>query len=119
MSTIIIDITEIISPDLKSRVLVRDLDLYIQNLNVSEVIVDFAKVKFATRSFVDEFYNTFIKEGANKANVKLENVSPDFQSVFDAVKLTQNRPKNKSNTGSVEYLDSMAEIKKFFSTLAL
>lgn len=115
----IIDISEVIGPDLKSRSVVRDFDLYIQNLNTSNVVVDFSKVKFATRSFIDEFYNTFIKAGANNINVETKNVSPDLQAVFEAVKLTQNRPKSKDNTGSVVYLDSMAEVKKFFNSLAL
>ena len=120
MNKAIIDISEITSPDLRSRLIVRDFDLYIQNLNISDVIVDFSKVKFATRSFIDEFYNVFIKAGANKVNVKLENVSPDLQAIFEAVKLTQTRPKSKgNNTGSVVYLDSMEEVKEFFNTLAL
>ena len=112
----IIDITEILSQDLKSRSVVRDFDLYIHNLNVSNVVVDFSKVKFATRSFIDEFYNTFIKAGANTVNVKLENVSSDLQALFDAVKSTQTRPKSKDNTGSVVYLNSMEDVKNFFST---
>ena len=119
MNKTIIDISEIISPDLRSRFTVRDFDLYIQNLNVSDVVVDFSKVKFATRSFIDEFYNVFIKADANKVNVKLKNVSPDLQAIFEAVKQTQTRPKSKDNTGSVVYFDSMEEINKFFNTLAL
>ena len=119
MDKIIIDISKVISQDLKSRVVVRDFELYIQNLNVPVVVVDFSNVKFATRSFMDEFYNTFLKSETNKTKVELKNVPPDLQAIFEAVKFTQNRPKSKDNTSSVVYLENISDIKKFFSTLAL
>lgn len=115
----IIDITEILSPDLKSRSVVGDFNLYVHNLGVLDIIVDFSKVKFATRSFIDEFYNTFIKDGANTIKVKLINVPIDLQAIFEAVKLTQNRPKSKNNTGAVVYLNSIDEVREFFNTIAL
>lgn len=119
MNKTIIDISKIISPDLKSRSVVRDFDLYVKNLGISGVLVDFANVKFATRSFIDEFYNTFMKPGASNVEIELENVPFDLVAVFDAVKSTQKRPKSRNNTGSVVYLDSMNELKKFFNALTL
>ncbi|MBC5623552.1 MULTISPECIES: hypothetical protein [Butyricimonas] len=119
MDKITIDISAIISQDLKSRVVVRDFELYIKNLHVPVVIVDFRNVKFATRSFIDEFYNTFLKSENAETKVELENIPSDLQAIFEAVKLTQNRPKSKDNTGAVVYLDNISDIKKFFSTLAL
>lgn len=119
MNIVSIDIAKVISPDLKSRIVVRDLNLYIHNLGLAEVIVDFSNVKFATRSFIDEFYNTFLKPKDEKTKVTLVNVSSDLQALFVAVKSTQKRPKPIDNSGSVVYLDSISEIKKFFSNLAL
>ncbi len=54
-----IDITRILSQDLKSRSRANDLLLFIKNSNESEVTIDFRNVMFATRSFIDEFYNLF------------------------------------------------------------
>ena len=57
-----IDITTVLSPDLKSRSTVADLLLYVLNSNEQEIQIDFAKVLFATRSFMDEYYNTFVRD---------------------------------------------------------
>ena len=43
-----IDITTILSQDLKSRLAVNDLRLYIENTGSESVVIDFAGVKFAT-----------------------------------------------------------------------
>lgn len=57
-----IDITELLTPDLKSRLRARDLKDYVDNKQDSEIKLDFQKVNFATRSFIDEFYNLFLKD---------------------------------------------------------
>ena len=56
-----IDIAAILSPDLKSRMRAQDLKQYIENSEADAVELDFQNVKFATRSFIDEFYNLFLK----------------------------------------------------------
>ena len=48
-----IDIAQILSPDLKSRMRAQDLKLLIENSEEKEVVLDFQGVKFATRSFID------------------------------------------------------------------
>ena len=57
-----IDITSLLGADLKSRYAVKDLLLYINNTEADSVVIDFAKVKFATRSFIDEYYNVIMKK---------------------------------------------------------
>ncbi len=47
-----IDITRILSQDLKSRSRANDLLLFIKNSNESEVTIDFRNVMFATMSFI-------------------------------------------------------------------
>ena len=49
---ITIDITSILSPDLKSRSRANDLMLFVKNSNESEVIIDFSKVMFAIMGFL-------------------------------------------------------------------
>ena len=85
-----IDIAEILSPDLKSRMRAQDLKLYIQNSGADNVDLDFSNVKFATRSFMDEFYNLFLKDAeANSFTVKITNVPEDIKAMLDAVSRTQ------------------------------
>jgi hypothetical protein len=50
-----IDIAQIFSPDLKSRMQAQDMMLLIENSEEKKVELDFQGVKFATRSFSDEF----------------------------------------------------------------
>ncbi len=48
------------------------------DMNLDEVIFDFSNVNFATRSFLDEFYNVFIKGH----HVKLENVPNEIAIIL-------------------------------------
>lgn len=80
-----IDIIDILSPDLKSRARVRDLELFIQNCGEKTVILDFSNVQFATRSFVDEFYNVFLKTPkTNSFKVEITNVPEDVNMILEA-----------------------------------
>ncbi len=114
-----IDITAILSPDLKSRLAVKDLLLYIQNTGSEEIVVDFAGVQFATRSFIDEYYNTIMKDAP--ANIKIEtiNIPEDIQVIFDVVKQTQHKAKNIKLDGTVIRCTTMEDVRKAFSALLL
>ena len=85
-----IDIAEILSPDLKSRMRAQDLKLLMENSSEDAFVLDFANVKFATRSFMDEFYNLFLKNPTvNNFIVKITNVPEDIKVMLDAVSRTQ------------------------------
>lgn len=89
-----IDITQILSPDLKSRVRVHDLDLFIRNSGEDAVVLDFSNVKFATRSFIDEFYNLFLKNPDSLPyHVEITNVPEDINTILETVSRTQTRAK--------------------------
>lgn len=89
-----IDITQILSPDLKSRLRVHDLELYLTNMDVDHVELDFSNVKFATRSFMDEFYNTFLKvQSLHPYQVEITNVPEDISRMLESVSRTQIRAK--------------------------
>ena len=89
-----IDITQILSPDLKSRVRVNDLRLFIENSQEDVVILDFSNVKFATRGFIDEFYNVFLKaQEALPFKVEITNVPEDINMMLESVSHTQTRAK--------------------------
>ena len=85
-----IDIAQILSPDLKSRMRAQDLRLYIQNSGEDAVVLDFRNVKFATRSFIDEFYNLFVRmPDANSFSVEIINMPEDIKAMLDVVSRTQ------------------------------
>lgn len=111
-----IDIAQILSPDLKSRMRAQDLKLYVQNSEADAVVLDFQGVKFATRSFIDEFYNLFLKTpDANAFSVEITNVPEDIKALLDAVSRTQVRAKViPSQTKEVSFKD----VKEFLSYLS-
>ena len=114
-----IDITTILSPDLKSRMRVYDLKLFIENSQEDSVVLDFSNVKFATRSFIDEFYNVFLKNPeANSFKVEITNVPEDINTIIETVSRTQTGVKTipayipevsfKSADELIQYLSSAA-----------
>ncbi len=115
----LINITTILSPDLKSRLAVNDLLLYIQNTGNDAVVIDFADVQFATRSFIDEYYNVIMKN--DKANIHIEtiNIPEDIQVIFDVVKQTQHKKKDIKLDSTVIKCSTFADVRKVFSTLLL
>ena len=86
-----IDITTVLSPDLKSRSTVADLLLYVLNSNEQEIQIDFSRVLFATRSFMDEYYNTFVNDHGKLNGIKVEsiNLPEDIQYMLNVVSQTQ------------------------------
>lgn len=115
-----IDISDILTPDLKSRMRAQDLKLMVENSGVDAVVMDFQGVKFATRSFIDEFYNLFLKTPeANTFRVELINVPSDIKAMLDAVSRTQVRAKViPSQSQEVSFKD-LKEFMNYFSTLVL
>ena len=91
---ITVDITEILSPDLKSRNRAHDFALYLTNTGEDEIVVDFANVKFATRSFIDEFYNLFLKTPSELSyRIEITNVPEDINVILESVSRTQTKVK--------------------------
>lgn len=111
-----IDIAQILSPDLKSRMRAQDLKLLIENSEADVVEMDFYGVKFATRSFIDEFFNLFLKNPeANAFKVELTNVPEDIKTMLDVVSRTQVRAKViPSQTQEI----SFANVKEFLNYLS-
>lgn len=114
-----IDIASILSADLKSRARANDLKLFIENCADSEVEIDFRNVKFATRSFMDEFYNLFIKDASNNSfSVTLTNVPEDISIMLDSVSKTQTRVKTIPETAHVVSFKTVDEFLKYMGSLA-
>jgi len=105
MKNNIIDIAAFTGHDLKSRITVRNLYDVILNQNMTNVKIDFRNVSFATRSFMDEFYNLFIAN--TSVDAELINLSPEL----NAIKFTQRKP-----TESAKKISSHADMK--FSSIS-
>jgi len=115
-----IDIAAILTPDLKSRMRAQDLKLMIENSGANAVEMNFQGVKFATRSFIDEFYNLFLKNPEDNAFVvELTNIPSDIKAMLDAVSRTQVRAKViPSQSQEVSFKD-VKEFMNYFSTVVL
>ncbi len=118
MKVKVIDIAESVGQDLKSRIEVRVFHDKILNKTKTHVRIDFRNVNFATRSFMDEFYNMFIANA--DVNVELINLSPEIKAMLDAVKSTQHRPTKsavKISSDSDIKFSSISQVNKYLEEL--
>ena len=107
-------ISSVLSADLKSRSTVSIFYDYIIQNSYIDSVVDFSGVNFATRSFVDEFYNVFIKTH----RVIIENIPADIQLMFDAVGMTQNKEKQGNEQNNIKSFSSVDALCSYMSALA-
>ncbi len=107
-------ISSVLSADLKSRSTVGMFYDYIIQNSYLDSIIDFSGVNFATRSFIDEFYNVFIKTHC----VKIENIPTDIQLMFDAVGITQNKEKQERVQDNIRSFSSVDALCSYMSALA-
>ncbi len=107
-------ISKRLSADLKSRSTVHTLLLSLGNENLDNIVFDFSNVNFATRSFLDEFYNVFIKEHS----AKVDNVPSEIAIILDTVSRTQERQKNIQEEDSVKSFKTVDDFCSYMSLLA-
>ncbi|MBQ7946063.1 MAG: hypothetical protein IJ280_05060 [Bacteroidales bacterium] len=113
---ITIDITNILSPDLKSRSRANDLMLFVKNCSETDVILDFQNVLFATRSFIDEFYNLFIKDSVHLPfKVEITNVPEDIQAMLNSVSKTQTKIKTIPPTSNIMRFENVDDLLNYMS----
>ena len=98
----------------------QDLKLLIENSEADVVEMDFHGVKFATRSFIDEFYNLFLKNPeANAFKVELTNVPEDIKTMLDAVSRTHVRAKVIPSQMQEFSFANVTEFLNYLSSVAL
>lgn len=107
-------ISSVLSADLKSRSTVNMFYDYIIQNSYLDSIIDFSGVNFATRSFVDEFYNVFIKTH----RARIENIPADIQLMFDAVGMTQDKEKQSCEQNDIKSFTSVDALCSYMSALA-
>ncbi len=116
----IIDISLFAGSDLKSRATVSKIIAIIDQRYEKSVVFDFSNVKFATRSFLDEFYNAFLKNNDSGVIVEVINLSENIASLLESVKSTQNKSKSHfALSNKVLRFSSVSEVNKYLSTLSM
>ena len=116
----IIDITTILGSELKSRTSARDFAKYLQNMQISQVKVDFSHVKSVTRSFMDEFYHLLLrKNNALGVQLELTNMSEQAQQFLRAVKVTADVSRRVVTSDNARFLNpaTIEQLSEYLATL--
>ena len=101
-----IDITTILGAELKSRTSARDFATYLNNMKIGEVCVDFSRVNSVTRSFMDEFYQLFLKkDGARTTNVLIQGMNQQTEAFLKSVELTSAHPRPSVETSDARFVN--------------
>lgn len=78
------------SDNLALRSYARDIANLVRNADEDVIVLDFEDIRSASRSFMDEFYRTFLSETAElKSLVSVRNFPESLQRMSDIVKKTQ------------------------------
>lgn len=110
----LIDITTVLSQDLTSRESARRLASCIPS--ETDVVFDFRNVKFATRCFIDEFYNLFLKSPPGRSySIQITNVPEDINTMIESVSKTQNRVNTIPETAHVKSFSTVDEFCQYMS----
>ena len=99
-----IDITTILGTELKSRTSARDFATYLNNMNVKEACVDFSRVNSVTRSFMDEFYQLFIKPDKTQFLIHLSGMNQQTEVFLKTVEHTSERRHSYENTSGACFI---------------
>ena len=115
----IIDVASVLGRNLKSRIAVREFNDYLLQSNKAVVILDFKNVSFATRSFMDEFYNVLLCNTILRINIV--NLSSDLENLLAAVKSTQHKTAKsiniKSHSPEIRFT-SISQVNKYLEGLS-
>lgn len=115
----VIDVAKVLSQDIISRSRARGLMAYIVERELTDVILDFKDIKFTTRSFIDEFYNLFLKDASSLPfKVEITNVPEDIQAMIASVSKTQTKVKTIRPTSNVLNFENVDDLLKYMSTVA-
>lgn len=123
-----INIAEIISPDLGFRTQARGFRQFVdENYAAKEaVMIDFSGVQFASRAFMDEFYNLFFLPSATASfpvKVEVVNLPADIAAILEAVARTNTQPRVHSADTEPEVsevkFESVKEMAEYFGDSTL
>ena len=115
----VINVAKVLSQDIISRSRARYLKEYIMARELVIAGLDFKDIKFVTRSFIDEFYNLFLKDASSLPfKVEITNVPEDIQAMITSVSKTQTKVKTIRPTSNVDVFENVDDLLKFMSTVA-
>lgn len=114
MENRVINIAKEVSTHLQTRSSVRAFSCVVPSAKDVSYTFDFSGVEFASRSFMDEFYNQFLKEGRNR----VAHMSDDLNKLLEVVietntsksKVTYNVPTQNFDSSEkvIDYLESLS-----------
>lgn len=110
-----IKLKDIWGDNLTSRDLARNMRDRILSEDYNLVIIDFNGVSFASRSFMDEFYNEVLLN--SRIDAEIINISNDIDSLLSAVSATQHKA-HKIKRGDVKSFSSVREVNDYLNTLS-
>lgn len=115
-----IDITTILGTELKSRTSARDFSTYFRNMQISQANVDFSNVKSVTRSFMDEFYNLFIrKDNSMGLQVNLQNMNEQVTEFLKSVERTSKQPRTIAQPANARFLNftTVSQLNEYLASV--
>jgi anti-anti-sigma regulatory factor len=110
-----IRISESISHHLSSREQADSLYLLIKKCS-EEVIIDFDRVGFVSRSFADQFYKQFLKLN-KQLLITVVNCNQEVCDIINAVSRTQSGYKKDRMTFKMRSFVSKAELKNYLQSI--
>ncbi len=114
METNKIDIANSISDLLATRQIITSLFETVNSLSPNQLILDFAKVKFISRSGADQLLKEI--EKTNK-EIKLLNMNEVVSKMFDAVKKTQTGKDRQLQEAPIIEFSNLMDLRAFLRTV--
>lgn len=110
-------ITSVLGNSLQTRLEINELLSSIRQLDASNITIDFTNVKFATRCFIDEYYNVIHKQSLT--HIRTINIPKNIRRTFKVVISTQHSTKSDINFENTIQCSSLEDIITVFHKLSL
>lgn len=113
----IIVISELIRGELRSRTEAKKIYTKVLELNTQRLCIDFANVRFMSRSFADELCN--ILESLEKTGIEIQvtNKSDSIDLIMKIVKGNRNKPRVIKEDSEVKEFSDMDTLSDFLLTI--
>lgn len=114
-----IHIRDLVGRDIFGRIAAHDILAAASYCESGAVVLDFEGVQFATRSFMDEFYNEVRKARESGRDITLANMSEELGYMYDAVSRTQKGCTTKITMKPYAKPKTIAEMAQIFAQMSI
>lgn len=115
----VIYIKDLIGRDILNRISARDILDAINNLDDTNITLNFEGVQFTTRSFMDEFYNIILFQKPSGKVVHIEAMSNDLAAMLEVVSKTQHNSVTKVAPQPYVTTKTIDDMKNLFAKLSI